>query len=116
VLFDLRGRRDAFEAALAGVPASDELRAAVRRRLAVKALDRACRAYDRGRTGEVPVDDLVAFALDVWPDARGLPGWRALERRRAAGARRGRFVAAALARRAREERDRMHWLRTGELA
>jgi hypothetical protein len=123
VLFDLRGRRDAFEAALAGpagaLAGADELRAAVRRRLAAKALDRACRAYDRGRTGEVAVDELVAFAVDVWPGARLLPEWRALERRRSVGARRAprhpRFVAAALARRIREERWRMRWLRTGEL-
>jgi hypothetical protein len=121
VLFDLRGRRDAFEAALAGsgFPAADELRAAARQKLAAKALDRACRAYDRGRTAEEPVGELVAFALDVWPDAASLPEWRALERRRAVGARRAardpRFVAAALARRVGEERWRMRWLRTGEL-
>lgn len=119
VLFDLRGRRDAFEAALAALPAAEELRAAVRRTLAAKALDRACRAYDRGRTDEVPVDELVAFAVDTFPDAGRLPEWRALARRRAVGARRAsrdpRFVAAALARRMREERRRMRWLRTGEM-
>jgi hypothetical protein len=119
VLFDLRGRRDAFEAALAGRPDAEPLRAAVRRKLAAKALDRACRAYDRGRTGVEPVDELVAFAVEVWPAAGELPEWRALERRRSVGARRAardpRFVAAALRRRAQEERWRMRWLRTGEL-
>jgi hypothetical protein len=121
VLFDLRGRRDAFEAALVAqsgrLQAANDLRIAVRRKLAAKALDRACRAYDRGRTAQEPVDELVAFAVDVWPDAQLLPEWRALERRRSVGARRAprdpRFVVAALARRMREERWRMRWLRTG---
>jgi glycosyltransferase involved in cell wall biosynthesis len=124
VLFDLRARREAFDAVFAGVaaslPGAGELHATVRRRLAADALDRACRAYDRGRTGDVPVDDFVAFALDVWADARRLPGWRALERRRSVGSRwahrHPRFFAAAVARRAREERAHRRWLRTGELA
>jgi hypothetical protein len=123
VLFDLRARRDAFEAAFAAeagaLPDAVRLRATARRRLAATALDRACRAYDRGRTETVPVDDLVAFALDVWPEAPALAEWRALERRKAVGAmrahRRPRFVADALARRAREEVGRRRWLRTGEL-
>jgi glycosyl transferase family 2 len=122
VLFDLQARRDAFAAAFAGMagalPAAGELHDNARRRLAANALDRACRAYDRGRTDEVPVDELVAFALDVWPEARQLPGWRSLQRRKAVGARRAprdpRFLAAAVTRRAREERGRKRWLRTGE--
>jgi hypothetical protein len=123
VLFDLHERRRAFDAAFAGLagglPAACELHATARRRLAANALDRACRAYDRGRTGDVPVDELVAFALDAWPEARRLPEWGALERRRSVGARwahrHPRFVAAAVARRARAERAHRRWLRTGEL-
>jgi hypothetical protein len=118
VLFDLSARRDAFEAGLAAVPGAGALRDAARRKLAAKALDRACRAYDRGRTEDVPVDELVAFAVDVWPAAHELPEWRALERRRRVGAaeasRHPRFVAAAAARRAREELSRRRWLLTGE--
>jgi Glycosyl transferase family 2 len=123
VVFDLRARRDAFDAAFAGeagaLPAAAELHEAARRRLAMKALDRACRAYDRGRTAAVPVDELVDFAIDVWPAAGDLPEWRALKRREAVGAGRARrhprFVTAAIARRAHEELSRRRWLRTGEL-
>jgi hypothetical protein len=65
-----------------------------------------------------PVDELVEFALDVWPDASQLVEWRGLERRKSVGARRSslhpRFFAAAIVRRAREERLRKRWLRTGE--
>jgi hypothetical protein len=122
VLFDLRARRAAFDAAFAGVasalPGAGELHETARRSLAAGALDHACRAYDRGRTGDVPVDDLVAFALDAWPAARTLDEWKALERRRSIGPRRAardpRFVAAAIARRTGEERRRRRWLRTGE--
>jgi hypothetical protein len=122
VLFDLQARRAAFDAAFEGLagtlPAARELHDTARRRLSANALDRACRAYDRGRTGEVPVDELVEFALDVWPDASQLVEWRGLERRKSVGARRSslhpRFFAAAIVRRAREERLRKRWLRTGE--
>jgi hypothetical protein len=123
ILFDLRGRRDAFDAAFAGeagrLPAASELHAAARRKLAAKALDRACRAYDRGRTASEPVDELVDFAIDTWPAARELPEWRALKRRQAVGAGRAhrhpRFLTDAMARRAHEELSRRRWLRTGEL-
>jgi hypothetical protein len=123
VLFDLQGRRDAFDAAFAGeagrLPAAAELHEAARRKLAAKALDRACRAYDRGQTASVPVDELVDFAIDTWPAARELPEWRALQRRWAVGAGRARrhprFLTDAMARRAHEELSRRRWLRTGEL-
>jgi glycosyl transferase family 2 len=121
-LLDLRGRRDAYDAAFAAeagaLPGAEQLHATVRRRLAAGALDRACRAYDRGRTAAEPVDELVAFALDAWPGARALPEWRALEHRRAVGASRARrhprFLTHAVARRAHEELGRRRWLRTGE--
>jgi glycosyltransferase involved in cell wall biosynthesis len=123
VLFDLQGRLDAFTAALASVadevPHHELLLATVRRRLAAAALDRACRAYDRGKLDEVPVDELVAFAVTAWPSAASLPQWRALERRRALHRRHDAllkpFVVRALARRASEEVSRWRWERTGEL-
>lgn len=46
----------------------------VRRRLAEHALARALRAHLRGAP-EATVDDLVAFAFTVWPDAAGLAAW-----------------------------------------
>ncbi|QGN59141.1 glycosyltransferase [Nostocoides sp. HKS02] len=59
----------------------------VHRKLAWKALLNAARAYDRGRTSETPVDELVAFAVDCWPEARRLPIYRALALRRRIGPR-----------------------------
>ncbi len=123
VLVDLQGRRDAFDSLFAG-PAHNlvdaaELHDFARRRLASQALDRACRAYDRGRCGEVPVDELVEFAFETWPDATELPRWRAFERRRACGHRAAQvlppFVAGALVRRASEELKKRRWERTGVL-
>jgi hypothetical protein len=122
VLLDLRGRREAFDAAFAAeagaLPAAGELHDTARRRLAAAALERACRAYDRGRTGEIPVAELVSFAVETWPGARELPEWAALDRRVAIGAERAprhpRCFAAAVRRRARDELGHRRWLRTGE--
>jgi hypothetical protein len=123
VFFDLSARRDAFDAVFAGlagtVVGARELHDLARRTLAGNALDRACRAYDRGRIHEDPVEQFVAFALDTWQGARALPEWTALERRRSAGAARAardpRFFAAALVRRAIEETSRLRWRHTGEV-
>ncbi|MGA9860218.1 MAG: glycosyltransferase family A protein [Solirubrobacteraceae bacterium] len=121
--FDLRARRAAFDAAFAGVagtlPRARELRDLASRTIAGNALDRACRAYDRGRTDEAPIDEYITLALETWPDARDLPEWEALDRRRAVGSRRAardpRFMTAALVRRAIEETSRIRWRHTGEV-
>ena len=108
---DLEQRRDAFAWTFKGpaelVPGARELHDSARRVLAAEALDRAGQAYDRGpkdrwapwgRRGrsthgtEVPVDELVAFADDVWPEARRLPQWRRFERRRRLSLRRAQFA------------------------
>jgi hypothetical protein len=123
VLDDLGGRRDAFDHVFAGpasaFPDGEQLRAAARRALAAQALDRACRAYDRGRADGTDVDALAAFALDVEPASTELAEWRALELRRRIGparaARMPRFVARALVRRAVEDARRVRWRHTGEL-
>jgi Glycosyl transferase family 2 len=123
-LFDLQARRKAFDlvfaAEAAELPGAQELHDRVRRTLAGGALDRACRAYDRGRVGEEPVDEFVAFAFETWPAADELPEHAALERRRAVGAERAqrhpRFFADAVVRRAMEETSRWRWRRTGEVA
>jgi hypothetical protein len=96
LLNDLRGRRAAFDAVFAGNAQLNEgLHPTARRSLATEALRAACSAYDRAREGpaprhgapstwiEEPADDYVAFALDAFPEARTLPAWRSLERRRA---------------------------------
>jgi hypothetical protein len=121
--FDLRCRRDAFDLAFAGVagalPGARELHDRARRMLAGNSLDSACRAYDRGRCAQEPIEELVAFALETWPAAQALPEWAALERRRALGperaARDPRFVFAAILRRGLEESSRVRWRHTGEV-
>lgn len=121
-VFDLRARRDAFDSVFAGEAAglagADGLHALARRALAARALDAACRAYDRGRADAAPVDEFVAFALETAPEARALPEWRRLERRRAGGggARRPDRLLSALRRRAVEEVVLWRWQRTGETA
>jgi hypothetical protein len=57
----------------------------VRRRLANQALLAATRAYDSGRTDQVPVDELIAFAFDCWPAASSLNCYRSLQLRRRIG-------------------------------
>lgn len=90
-LDDLRQRRLAFLAVLDKcgdrLPDAEDLDLAVRTRLARYALRRAYRAYDRGRTGVVPVEELVDFARDCLPGAEDLTEYRALLRRRRVGAR-----------------------------
>jgi hypothetical protein len=121
--FDLQARRAAFDAVFSGVgaalPRARELRELAARTIAGNALDRACRAYDRGRTEEAPIDEYVELALQTWPGARELPEWRALHRRRAVGSQRAardpRFMTAALVRRAIEETSRVRWRHTGEV-
>jgi glycosyltransferase involved in cell wall biosynthesis len=119
VLADLIGLRDAYASAFAGaagtVDDAEALHDTAKRRLAANALDLACRAYDRP-SSPLPVAELVAFALDVWPDARSLPEWRGLERRQRTGSAitRHRFVGRAISRRAAEEVNRWHWQRTGQ--
>jgi glycosyltransferase involved in cell wall biosynthesis len=88
-LVDLRQRRLAYEVALERcadvLPDPDRLSAVVHRKIAWEALWSAARAYDRRRTQETPVDELVAFALNCWPGARNLPVYRALQLRRRIG-------------------------------
>jgi len=91
LLVDLVQRRLAFEVLLENcadkLPDADRLSAKVHRKLSHEALFRAARAYDRGRTGQVPVDELVQFAFDCWPDAARLPVYRGLRVRRLIGPR-----------------------------
>ena len=88
---DLRERKIAYESMLAKcrhlLPDADRLDAMVHQRLARFALRRAFRAYDRGKTAIVPVDELESFAAEVWPDYRKLAEHRALSVRRRVGAR-----------------------------
>lgn len=87
-LADLRQRLGAFDALRDGqvpLPDLDRLHAAASRALAREALWRASRAYDRGRTSVVPVDELVAFAQQADPGATRLKEWHGLQLRRRLG-------------------------------
>jgi glycosyltransferase involved in cell wall biosynthesis len=118
---DLRQRLSAYEAVLerCGDRLGDraELDAMVHRTLARQALRRAARAYDRGRTDRVPVDELVAFAADCWPEYRTLPEYRGLAVRRHIGVRAMPYlqplVLTALAHKGREKLWWRTWRRTG---
>jgi glycosyltransferase involved in cell wall biosynthesis len=91
VLVDLQQRRAAYEAFLAWrgerLPDATRLADIVHRKLAGEALWIAARAYDRRRTEQTPVDELVDFAFDCWPEAGTLPVYRGLRMRRRIGAR-----------------------------
>lgn len=120
-LDDLRQRLAAYEAVLerCGERIADraELDAAVHRKIARQALRRAGRAYDRGRTGVVPVDELVEFAGNCWPGYRSLPEYRGLAVRRRVGARAMPYlqplVWSAVAHKGRERLWWYTWRRTG---
>jgi hypothetical protein len=88
-LVSLSQMRAAYEGVLRQcgdvLPDKVKLSATVHKRLAREALWTAARAYDRGRTDRVPVDGLVAFAFDCWPDAARLGVFRSLQLRRRIG-------------------------------
>ena len=85
----LQERRRAFEVlqehAGGGLANAAQLSEIVRRRLARQALWAAAHAYDSGRTDQVPVDELIAFAFDCWPAASSLSSYRSLQLRRRVG-------------------------------
>lgn len=88
-LDDLRQRLAAYDAVLERcadrLPNARSLADTVHTELARQALWRAARAYDRGRTAQVPVDELVAFAEQCWPDYRSLRQYRGLKLRQRVG-------------------------------
>lgn len=120
-LDDLRQRRIAFESVLAKcgdrLPEPERLADLVHTRLARFALRRAYRAYDRGRTDVVPVDELVAFAAECLPGFEALPEYRALRLRRRVGAKTMPYlqplVLSAVAERGREWLWWQSWKRRG---
>jgi Glycosyl transferase family 2 len=102
-MVDLRERRLAFDSffrSCSGLLADrDRLAASAGRALARQALWIASRAVDRGLTsgdGAVPVDQLVQFALEAYPDARRLREWRGYQLRRMIGSRRSRWFVPFL--------------------
>jgi hypothetical protein len=123
-MVDLRERRAGFESFFASsgqrLENAAELRATVGRALARQALWRASRAYDRGLTeghDALPVDELVAFALDVCDETQRLREWRGLQVRRRIGAGRSLlflpFVATGAAHRVRGHVSQLRWRARG---
>jgi glycosyltransferase involved in cell wall biosynthesis len=90
-LVDLRQRRLAYEIFLdrcaTGLPEAARLSNIVHRKLSWEALWSASRAYDRGRAEQTPVDELIEFALDCWPQARRMGVYRGLQLRTRLGPR-----------------------------
>jgi hypothetical protein len=120
-LVDLQQRKAAYDALFDAhgdcVPDAAALRRAADRELAREALWRACRAYERRRLGDVPVDELVAFALGTYPDAGRLPEHRGLQWRRRVGPRACPYLQpviwSAVNRRVRKELWLRRWARQG---
>jgi cellulose synthase/poly-beta-1,6-N-acetylglucosamine synthase-like glycosyltransferase len=117
-LVDLQERATVFEVLFAGpggqLQDAAELHRTARRVLAAEALVCAYHSYDRGRTGTEDVKALVDFALANYPEARSLPQWRALQRRRKVGAPLAPvFVASAIWRRMQWKASHRRWQRTG---
>jgi hypothetical protein len=120
-LTDLRERRTAFERFFSLVPGDGGLdlpglERAARRTLARQALWQASRGTDRDDP-TVPVDDLIAFALETCPEARRLREWRGMELRRRIGAgRSGKFppfLATGALHRLRSHVGKLRWRLSG---
>lgn len=120
-LGDLRQRWAAYEAFLRKegdrVNQPELMERTIRRRIARDALWRACRALDGGRADREPVEELVAFATDIYDGARGLSEYRGLRWRRAVGDRISpslrRVIPTAIWRQARHELWWRQWKRSG---
>jgi hypothetical protein len=119
-LVDLEERRTVFEVLFSGLgrqlTRAEQLHRTARSALADEALADACYAYDRGRE-IADVERYVDFALTTCPEARRLPHWRPLQRRRRVGTRISRmppiFSVAIVARRLRWDILYRRWQRTG---
>ncbi len=117
---DLRERRTAFERFFAVAPRAaldlTGMERRVRRTLACQALWQASRGTDRDDPG-VPVEELVAFALETYPEARRLPEWRGMRLRRRIGAGRSGwfppFLATGAVHRLRGHLGRWRWRLSG---
>jgi glycosyltransferase involved in cell wall biosynthesis len=81
-LRDLRERRLVFQTVLDRdgdrLPDAKGLSSMVHRKLGREALWAAGRAYEQGHTEQPEADELVAFAVDCWPEVRRLPLYRSL--------------------------------------
>lgn len=88
-LMDLRERRLVFESVLERygerLPEAARLSDLVRHALGRQGLWAAGRLYHRGSTEQTSVDELLAFAVDCWPEVSRLPLYRTLQLRKSIG-------------------------------
>jgi hypothetical protein len=120
-MVDLLERKAVFDDFFSGpgkeLPGAAELQRTANASLADEALQQACRAYDRGRTGSVDVTSYTDFASLTFPRTRQLPHWGPLRRRQLLGPRLSAappvFAGALAARRVRSRLRYRHWVRTG---
>lgn len=84
---EMRERLRALTIAADDLPVenADHLRALAQRALAVEALTLAIRAFYWGHGDAWPIDELMAFAAEAYPDAARLPHWKALRLHRRLG-------------------------------
>jgi glycosyltransferase involved in cell wall biosynthesis len=121
LLINIMQRRLAYEVTLErcaeALPDPKNLSDMVHRELAWQALWWAARAYDRGRTAEVPVAELEAFARDCWPEPEELSSYRSLRLRRRIGPNVMPYlqplILTAVVRKAREQLWWQSWRRRG---
>ncbi|KHL01256.1 glycosyltransferase family 2 protein [Sinomonas humi] len=90
MIFDLEQRRLAFRgfadlAAPDGRNRLEHLAELAMRNLSAEALAAASRAFAWGLTESWPLESLIGFAIETWPEARDLPQWRRLEFRMGLG-------------------------------
>ncbi len=115
-LVDLGERRAAFDSFFAScsshVEGHEQLHGMANRALARQALWKASRTVDRGANDSL-VEELRAFALEVYPDTTRLREWHGLRLRRRIGAGRSRafvpFLATGAAHRLRSHADQTRW-------
>ncbi|MGH2942943.1 MAG: glycosyltransferase family 2 protein [Solirubrobacteraceae bacterium] len=123
-MLDLTERRKSFDVFFeqcgAQVQDAAELHAMAGRALARQALWQASRAFDRNLVGgpdAQPVQELIDFALDVYPQTPRLAEWRGLRLRRRIGAGRSGwfplFLATGAAHRLHLHAGRLRRLRAG---
>jgi GT2 family glycosyltransferase len=91
-LADARERTRAYVSAFEDAPAEVASEAQRLHEMAMKGIARevlwgVCRAYDRGQADEETVEQLVAFASEIYPAASRLSEYRRLRLRRVAGGR-----------------------------
>jgi glycosyltransferase involved in cell wall biosynthesis len=119
-MVDLRERRLAFDAFFESCASAlgrpEKLHAMAKRALARQALWQASRAVDKGQVrgpDATPFDELVEFALDVYPHTPRLHEWRGLRLRRAIGEGRSRlfppFIVTGIAHRVSSHAARLRW-------